>query len=77
MIIFSGADPNLRDYSGRKPIQYRNTANQNSSLKANSIRSEYFMQQESYKLSHKPKSQKIKWPTLILHRRVSRICHSE
>lgn len=41
----AGADPNVRDWSGRKPRQYQ--TNQNTSLSADTYRSEYAREKPS------------------------------
>jgi len=43
--VDSGADPNVRDYSGRKPRQYQ--TNQDTSLSADTYRSEYAREKPS------------------------------
>lgn len=51
MCVSAGADPNLRDWSGRKPRQYQ--ASQDTSVSADTFRSEYLSEMMS----------KIKLPT--------------
>lgn len=43
--MLAGADPNVRDYSGRKPRQYQ--TNQDTSLSADTYRSEYAREKPS------------------------------
>ncbi|KAK7578196.1 hypothetical protein V9T40_010401 [Parthenolecanium corni] len=47
-VSINGADPNLRDWSGRKPFQYKSMNNRNSSSKMDSIRSKYFVPRKEF-----------------------------